>query len=435
VETQEAAADLSNKQAEPDAEVGADVAQGVDEAPAAVASQDEVDLVNAAAVQPVETQVYAEAAEVIATEAQLHSEKAEEGEPSDGKHCEASAAEVSTEAQLEPEDAAEAEQESGEGQDANLTDALAPGTEDEHSEHKEAEAPDRMEQHCAEVADGLMLEAISHCRGDVEEPATGSQETRPYHRKLSPPVIETNYSDDTRNSDGYFTPVRKMFSSSGTRAGQEVRASSATELPERVSTPRRLKASSPRAACPPEQAPLSSRSQVSSPHPRGRRNSSRPPSRALEQSPGAQPSDAGSLQASPATSKRPSLVGEQRSIPLGQDPLGALVSRRPTIERTHSAEVVVRRIGSLEKPVRAASETNRSLEKSLRSFEELRSSPQLPPPHGAIPGWRTPEAARDSQLRQRAEKLAAEHSAKSKEREDSLLRMLDNRQQHALGVI
>jgi len=187
----------------------------------------------------------------------------------------------------------------------------------------------------------------------------------------------------------------------------------------------------------------------------------RPPAKPLSRQPSRPPS---------RPSSRPPAAGvvlQQQPVPLGADPLGALAASRqpappdeagkvplpkaspplsagpivgkrskssqPTPRTSHSAEPAVRRSGSVEPlhPLRAG----------------LRGPPKAPPKALDAPlqlpraGWSglsgdagAPAGVVDK-TRRRAAQVAAGQSANAKDREDSLLRMLDNRQQRARAVV
>lgn len=196
--------------------------------------------------------------------------------------------------------------------------------------------------------------------------------------------------------------------------------------------------------------------------------SSRPPSR-----PGSRPSSRPPSQSSSRPGSRSEKRLSSQPVPLGSDPLGALAASRqqtpkgdaalatpagaaidaslppclapvrapssasdtldrqrahssqPPVRATQSAEGM-RRAGSMEAPQRRGS-WDGSGQKVSRSGIESMSSP--PPPAA---GWASGEDLSSSMsqtMRRRAEKVAADQQANTKEREDSLLRMLDNRQQ------
>lgn len=98
-------------------------------------------------------------------------------------------------------------------------------------------------------------------------------------------------------------------------------------------------------------------------------------------------------------------------------------SSQPSARETQSAEPSLRRSGSVEIPKRHS--TRHSSERS-----GTRSDPQSSPPPPSS-GWTGAGDDLSSSLsftmRRRAEKVAADQNANAKDREDSLLRMLDNR--------
>jgi len=129
-------------------------------------------------------------------------------------------------------------------------------------------------------------------------------------------------------------------------------------------------------------------------------------------------------------SSRPSSRPPARSVAgipvmLGEDPLSVLRCPAPAPCRSQSSrpsklprEKGSRRAGSVDGPLR---ERGRSL-KTNPYEREAATCPE-------------DAASRTSQLRARADRVAEQQTMSSKDREDSLLRMLDNRQQRALGVL
>jgi len=207
----------------------------------------------------------------------------------------------------------------------------------------------------------------------------------------------------------------------------------------------------------------------------------RPPSRPLSQ-PSSQPGPPASrLPAPPSrlpapsrrestsrSSSRPPSQPPPQQVPLGADPLGALAAaRQPAAEKqgkrgdappnsagpshgkrsqsseplrtAHSAEPAVNRsMEPLQVPKHLRAHGGRSQSQLQRGSQpammagvrhSASPAPVLPPQ----PGWAAPgeDAALSLTLtmRQRAEKVAADQRASAKDREDSLLRMLENRQQ------
>uniref|UniRef100_A0A7S1F6U1 Uncharacterized protein n=1 Tax=Noctiluca scintillans TaxID=2966 RepID=A0A7S1F6U1_NOCSC len=129
-------------------------------------------------------------------------------------------------------------------------------------------------------------------------------------------------------------------------------------------------------------------------------------------------------------SSRPSSRPPARSVAgvpvmLGEDPLSVLRCPAPAPCRSQSSrpsklprEKGCRRAGSVDGPLR---ERRRSLKTNPHEREAATC-----PEDGA---------SKTSQLRARADRVAEQQTMSSKDREDSLLRMLDNRQQRALGVL
>jgi len=177
----------------------------------------------------------------------------------------------------------------------------------------------------------------------------------------------------------------------------------------------------------------------------------RPSSRGLPPSAGAK-SRAASATGSSRSEKEKAAAGSrppEESVPLGNDPLGALKaskkarphskapasagelrasqraqSSQHTPRATHSAEPAARRKDSMEPP-----------QQPLRSLSRNDSLPPRTPPKA---GWHAEESEDvmlASKVRQRAEQIAMGQSMGAKDREDSLLRMLDNRQGRNRGVL
>lgn len=105
---------------------------------------------------------------------------------------------------------------------------------------------------------------------------------------------------------------------------------------------------------------------------------------------------------------------------------------------TQSAEPTLRRAGSLEAPARRHSSRSGSHGSRPKVVRDPLAGPiSSPPPASA--GWTGAgddfSSSMSMTMRRRAEKVAADQSATAKDREDSLLRMLDNRQTRQRAVM
>eukprot|EP00931_Biecheleriopsis_adriatica_P048968 TRINITY_DN2830_c0_g1_i4.p1 TRINITY_DN2830_c0_g1~~TRINITY_DN2830_c0_g1_i4.p1 ORF type:complete len:485 (-),score=148.17 TRINITY_DN2830_c0_g1_i4:47-1501(-) len=190
-----------------------------------------------------------------------------------------------------------------------------------------------------------------------------------------------------------------------------------------------------------------------------------PPSSSRSRPPSASRVRQGSQPPAPNASALP-----QQAVPLGADPLGALAkassrqnspaprasakkekalpsisapssaselrkrtqsSSQPPPRETHSAEPISRRSDSLD-PVRPQ-RGGRGSQKGSAEPNPASTMPRTPPKAG----WSEAEGdvGLASQMRQRAEQIAMGQSMGAKDREDSLLRMLDNRQGRNRGVL
>jgi len=202
------------------------------------------------------------------------------------------------------------------------------------------------------------------------------------------------------------------------------------------------------------------------------RPSSRPPSPSLKHpsrpaSPAPQPARPPSRPLSQPSRpcSRSDSQSAQQKIPLGADPLGALaVSRQQTPAainlapgaakasplppprapasadagcrpRAQSSQPTPRTTQSAEPAPRRRHSSHSTGPKVPRAARDPQSSPPPPP----TPGWegRGDEAssALTQTMRRRAEKMEADQKSSAKEREDSLLKMLDNRQGRQRGVL
>lgn len=162
----------------------------------------------------------------------------------------------------------------------------------------------------------------------------------------------------------------------------------------------------------------------------------------------------GSRQSTPSQPPKPpgANVLKGGTLPRGADPLSALASQRQTPEAAPHTEKEgrsgkARKRDKEERTARSADATvaRRNLEPELPQLPRATSlgasghrrmpAPQpaaaMPPPRATASGWSSPGRDRDrvdgGELRQRAADVALTQNAAAKDREDSLLRMLDNR--------
>jgi len=113
-------------------------------------------------------------------------------------------------------------------------------------------------------------------------------------------------------------------------------------------------------------------------------------------------------------------------------------SSQPTPRSTQSAEPTLRRAGSLEAPARRHSTRSGSHGSRPKAQRDPLAGPQSSPPP-VVAGFAGAgddfSSSMSGTMRRRAEKVAADQNATAKDREDSLLRMLDNRQTRQRAVM
>eukprot|EP00747_Dinoflagellata_sp_TGD_P146301 gnl/TRDRNA2_/TRDRNA2_176678_c3_seq5.p1 gnl/TRDRNA2_/TRDRNA2_176678_c3~~gnl/TRDRNA2_/TRDRNA2_176678_c3_seq5.p1 ORF type:complete len:2107 (+),score=520.22 gnl/TRDRNA2_/TRDRNA2_176678_c3_seq5:39-6359(+) len=207
---------------------------------------------------------------------------------------------------------------------------------------------------------------------------------------------------------------------------------------------------------------------------------SRPPSASPSQAPLSARSSRPPSCGAPPSCRNLDLKALAEPVPLGRDPLGALASSRrqksgddlegnresrkdrnapasacdrayekhgkrsqssqPTPRATHSAEPAKRRAGSLEPAPPPALD---GLRQSLHDIPKALAAVSVPPKSGwsamadedGMMGTMRTRRRSEEDARARADKVAADQRASNRDREDSLLRMLDSRQQGRRGVL